>query len=274
MRVDDEGNYYYDTRMENAVPSGQNGQPKPMKTTPGGEFIYDTRSQPPKFNGKNTSETPLNMNAKGEFFYPVETSPRSGMFSFRLGAFSPPALENPDNGVTFEKMYGANLLPVAFLDYEWRLTDKLGSLGIKLTSGIMSTNAKGHFKDKTRVDEEVDERFTFLMMPNQLTAVYRFRYSETQLLTPYIEGGAGYFTFLELRDDNKPPRYGGSAVAVGAGGLNFLLDWIDPASIRELDSEWGVNHVWLTLEFRVFQGLNKTFDFTSNVANAGFLMEF
>jgi hypothetical protein len=112
------------------------------------------------------------------------------------------------------------------------------------------------------------------MFPNQLTLIYRFQYADSQIVVPYIEGGAGYFTFAELRDDNKNSVFGGAAVTVAAGGLNIQMDWIDRKASQTLDADYGVNHVWLTTEVRAIVGLNESIDFSATLFNAGLLFDF
>jgi hypothetical protein len=274
IRTTEEGEFFYSTKLKKPVPANLDDSVKVKSTTESGEFLYDTKASPPKFSGRHGTEPPALITNQGEFYYPIEASPRSGTFSFRVGALGAPQLVNPDNGATFSDLYGSGSIPVLFVDYEWRLTERFGNLGLKLTSGILSVHANGRFKDPNRSTEVPPESFNFIAMPNQLTAIYRLRYAENQFFTPYVEGGAGYFTFLELRDDSKPPKYGGSPVSVVAGGLNILLDWIDREAIKRLDADWGINHVWLSLEYRNFIGLNPNYDFSSQVLNAGFTLEF
>jgi hypothetical protein len=274
LYVTEDGEYRYDTTPTKAKPSGRPGPGNPLATSERGDYFFETTQEPPKFSGRAGTEPPLTITSKGEFIYPVENSPLEGMFSFRFGLLTPPDLKNADNGVSFTKQYGSSDLPILFGDYEWKLTQKLGRLGIKLGSGLAVARGNGRFKNAARAAEIPDEKFTFLMFPNQLTAIYRFQYSEKQLFVPFIEGGGGYFGILEMRDDNKPPNIGGSGVAVAAGGVNFLLDAIDPHAVRQLDTEWGINHVWLTLEYRQIVGMRSDMDFTSGIFNAGFAMEF
>jgi hypothetical protein len=187
-------------------------------------------------------------------------------------------LQNADHPLTtFQTVYTHDQLPVLFLDYEYPLTSKIGRLGLKFGSGIFVASGQGQFAEKNasrRPDDIPVERYTFLMFPNTLTAQYRFQYKDTQPIVPYIEGGGGYFTFAEFRDDNAGPKLGGALTTVAAGGINFLMDWLDPDAIRNLDLDYGINHVFLTIEAREIIGLNKNYDFTSSAFNAGFLMQF
>ncbi len=274
---EDTGTYYYDTNVE-AVPfSGRTDIVSPTKTTKTGEYVYDkTPLQTPYVGGKDR-EAPIEMKGTGEYYYSVESSPERGSASFRFGLLAPPTLRNAETGTTFESIYTSNQSLVFLADYESKITGKIGRVGIKFGSGVYTAQGVGKFRNTAttrRSDDIPEERYTFLLFPNSVTGVYRFQYSEKQVFVPFIEGGLGYYGFMELRDDNITPKIGGAAVTIAAGGANFNLDWLDRRSIRSLDNEYGVNHVWLTTEFRVLVGLNKTYDFTSNVFNAGILLEF
>ncbi|RYZ76412.1 MAG: hypothetical protein EOP05_05110 [Proteobacteria bacterium] len=263
IKVNDEtGDYYYGTDDTSAAKQ------------------YEVSDKPATFSGREGVEKPATTKANGEFNYVTEASPRNAAFSFRVGMFQPPEIINGStepSATDFATIYTKDQLPVIFGDYEKILTTKVGRLGLKFGSGIFLAQGKGVFKTVDpgrRQDDMPEEQYTFFMLPNQLTAVYRFQYSDTQPIVPFVEGGGGFFTFMEIRDDDSSPRFGGAGVLAGAGGLNFLMDWIDPKAIRRLDNEYGINHVWLTTEFRYVKGLNKKYDFTSAVANVGVMMEF
>ncbi len=219
---------------------------------------------------------PLRMNASGEYFYGFKSSERNALASVRLGFFGPPDIINKKNNIKFEQIYGDQQVPALFGDYQWSLTKNFGDIGIKAGTGLFVSQGEGEFiaQSVERTGRTPDESFIFLMLPNTVTAIYRFQYHETQPIVPYIEGGAGYFTFAEIRDDGASPKIGGSGVGVAAAGVNILLDWLDPHSVRQLDNEWGINHVWLLAEYRLISGLNKQYDFSSSVINAGVMMEF
>lgn len=273
-KVDDDGNFYYDTTPTAPVVRRREGIEIPKSATEDGLFIYDTKEEIPKFSGQPGIEAPTEMRANGEYHYKLEQTVSKASASFRMGAMTPPAITNPDNKLNFAKVYGDSPLPVLLLDYEFRLTSKIGRLGLKAGSGLAVTQGQGHFRNPSRAAEVPDERYTFVLFPNTLTAVYKFQYAERQLIVPYIEGGAGYFTFAEIRDDGARPKIGGALTGVAAGGLSILLDRLDPHAIRALDAEYGINHIWLTIEARQIVGLNSVLDFTSTAGNAGFIMEF
>lgn len=218
---------------------------------------------------------PSRIAASGEYFYTVSRVKPKRSASLRSSFTSPPKITNPKNGATYEDLYGKDPVPGVIIDYEWFLANgKLGRIGIKFGSGIWTATGVGRFADTTRLTESVEERFTFVTFPNTLTLIYLFQMSSTQWIVPFVEGGGGYYTFAELRDDNKPPKIGGTPTMVGAGGLRLFLDNVDPRAIRSLENEYGIRHAWLLLEGRATVSVNKTFDFTAFGINAGVAFDF
>lgn len=280
VKIDeDEGSYYYDTNIPD--PTQQQGaNDAPKKTNKAGEFFYEKGDGDVNYQLKNPTEKPVRMTAEGGFRYKTESTPQNRSANLKIGMFSPTELKNPETGSSFEKIYKQSTLPVVLIDFDWRLVSSIGRLSVKATSGIYSGSGTGEFRDDTdtaskrRLDDIPNEKFTFLLFPNQLTAVYKFQYADEQILVPYVEGGLGYFTFAEIRDDGSSNKYGGSLVTVAAAGGNLLLDWMDRQSIRNLDNEYGINHVWLTAEYRYLVGLNKVYDFTSGMISAGLMVDF
>lgn len=274
-KIDEDGVYFYDTAPETPTQTARPGIPKADRFADDGSFQYKDTKETPVFSGRPGLERPIQMLASGEFRYHVEATKASKSASFRFGVTTPPTLKNKDNGLSFADIYGSSPLPVLFIDYEfYRLFNSAGRLGIKFGSGLVAANGPGHFRSLSRATELPDERYTFVLLPNTLTASYKFQFSDKQVLVPFIEGGAGYYTFAEIRDDGAKTRMGGALVALGGGGVNFLLDWIDPQAIRQLDAEYGISHLWITGEVRATVGLNSDLNFSNNSVNAGFLMEF
>jgi hypothetical protein len=276
-KIDEDGNYYYDT-TPSKKPQAQAhrpGMPAPKHTEEDGTFIYDTKTPKHVFSGRPGEEKPVEMLASGEYRYKVPATKATRSASFRFGVVTAPAIRNHDNGLTFKDIYGSAPFPVLLVDYEfYRMFQNAGRLGLKFGSGLMAANGPGHFRKIDRIAEKPDESFLFVNFPNTLTANYRFQFAEKQVVVPFIEGGAGYYTFAEVRDDGARPKLGGALVGLGGGGLYFLMDWLDPQAIRQLDSEYGISHLWLTTEVRATIGLNTDLDFTNQSVNAGFMMEF
>ena len=253
--INDEGDYVYETLSEGAV--REYGEPEPIK-----------------FSNMPGREAPQSISKDGEFRYPVSVSDYTASGSIRFGIMSPPSLKNASNGLTFKDIYGDGMVPALLFDYEYPFTRAIGRLGLKAESGFIASSARGRFKNSARLGELPEERFTFLMIPLQTTVIYRIQFADTQWIVPFVEGGGVYYGIAEMRDDGKAPRLGGAPAAVAAGGVSILLDWIDPHSIRQLDADYGINHVWLTLQYRQIVGVKKDLDVSTQMATAGFTFDF
>ncbi len=267
------------------TPTKSNGYlEKPKAINDDGDFVYETlpegsvreygEPEPIKFSNAPGREAPQSISKDGEFRYPVAVSDYTASGSIRFGMMNPPSLKNASNGLTFKDIYGDGLVPALLFDYEYPFTRALGRLGLKAESGFIASSARGRFKSSARLGELPEERFTFLMIPLQATVIYRIQFADTQWIVPFVEGGGVYYGIAEIRDDGKAPRLGGAPAAVAAGGVRLLLDWIDPHSIRQLDADYGINHVWLTLQYRQIVGVKKDLDVSTQMATAGFTFDF
>jgi hypothetical protein len=235
----------------------------------------DKREVPHPFAEKGLTR----ITKEGDYLYKVDESNQRRASAFKIGIFNPTNLENPDQagqvGATFEENYDQTNNPAIMFDYEWQLWRmKIGKLGVKAGTGLYVAQGNGHFVSTTNQGLVPREIFTFWAMPNSIGAVYRMQFTDKQLLVPYGEGGGIVFAFGEFRDDDKPPKWGGALAAYFAGGLAFNLSYFDALSRAQLDREYGINRVYLTAEFRQIIAITQTYDFTSDLVNAGFLMEF
>lgn len=251
------------------------------KSAPEGEKIFDWSKY------QNATEVPHPFAKKGliritkdkEYMYKVDESDQKRAMSFHLGVFNPENLENPDQagqpGATFDENYDQTDAPAIMLVYEWQLLHlPIGKIGVRAGSGVYIAQGNGHFVSGVNQGREPREIFTFWMMPNHLGAVYRMQFWDKQLFVPYAEGGGIAFAFGEVRDDDKPPKWGGAFAGYFAGGLAFNLTYFDAISRIQLDREYGINRVYLTAEYRTIVAITQTYDFSSDLINGGFLMEF
>lgn len=281
------------TANETAAPSIQKkpkrrnarlGTPRPKAVTEDGEYIYATsgetdevhRGKPDKvkFSGQEGRTPPQTITAEGEYLYPIEHSEFTGAAGVRIGVMAPPNISNPDNRLSFKDIYGSDPVPAIMFEYEYPLTRAIGRVGIKFETGFIVRQGQGHFKSAARVTETADERFTFVMIPLQASVMYRFQFADAQWIVPFVEGGANYSGIVELRDDNKSPRVGGSPALIAGGGVSLLLDWIDQRAISQLDADYGINHVWATAQYRQIQGLKKDLDISSNLISVGVTFDY
>lgn len=206
---------------------------------------------------------------EGVYYYKRKASPQRSAFSFRAGPFHVANAVNA-NGIAFDEIYAAGG-PIIFFDYEFQLIQSIGKLGLKLGTGIFTTTGNGRFTDD---GSEATEQYRFVLLPNNISAIYRAQFWEKQFLVPFAEAGAGYYTFLEVRDDRKRTTRGGVPVGQVAFGGSLLLDFLDSAAMVEMDEDHGVNHLYLTAEYRLITSFKEDFDVSNNMFSAGFLFEF
>ncbi len=261
-KIDDDGNYIYDKNSKSDEVDVSK-VPPPVKTG----------QEPPPLN----LTPPIMIKQNGEYFYGYEKSPHEHSGSIKVGLFPSPNLTNPQSRYKFKDLYLDGMIPTLFFDYEKEFHRSYGDLGVRIGTGVFYAQGQGRFvnKDPERDPTYVpDVNFTMIMFPTTLTGLYHFRYSETQVFTPYIGAGGGFFVFTEFRDDNLAPKFGGAGVGVALAGLNIMVDGIEAAASRELEDAYGISHVAFNIEFTQFVGLNSNYDFTSSVVNFGFNLEF
>jgi hypothetical protein len=202
-------------------------------------------------------------------YYKVPPPPpiKSSIF-VRMGSMGPFDIK-ADNGKTYKQVYGNKSSLLVGFDYERQLGSFLGKWSWKLGSGITTGEGQGSFANpsNTAVPEE---KFLLFIFPNTASLNYKLRFSDTQLFIPYAEFGAGYFTFLEYRNDGNKKTFGGAPIASVAGGLLFSLSALNKVHAAEMYEDYGVKHLWLDLQFRRILGLSTRKDFSSNMLSAGF----
>ncbi|MCB0362632.1 MAG: hypothetical protein KDD35_07915 [Bdellovibrionales bacterium] len=217
----------------------------------------------------------IRIKSDGTYIYATEMSDQDRASSLRFGMYEPQQLSNPDTEVEFTYLYPDSSMPILLYDYEWQLwRGPFGKLGWKVGTGIYTANGNGSFKSAENASITPRENFTFIALPNSIGLIYRLQFWDSQPLVPFVEGGLDAITFAEIRDDNKGPKFGLATAAHGSGGVAFNIGLLDKSSVITLDREFGINSVWITLEYRLLLAINKKFDFSENFLNGGVMVEF
>lgn len=224
--------------------------PKPEEITDDGEYLYGSDS------------------GTGEIRYKIaDPPPIEGAMFLRFGTIGPFDIIG-DNGKTFRDVYSDKPSLVVTLDYEKQIGSLLGKWSYKISTGFTTEQGQGTFA--TIPNGVPSEKFLFLVMPNTIMANYKLRFSDTQMFIPYVEGGAGYFTFLERRDDGDRNAFGGAAVLSVTGGMLISLTSFSDYTKSLFYDDYGVKQLWLDLQFRRNVGLDDKKDFSSNMITGGF----
>lgn len=261
-----------------AVPEGdrQIFEESQKSSSSSGEPIFDWSKH------KSEKEVPHPFAEKGlirvtkdrDYLYKTTESDQTRAIDFKVGMYEPKLLKNPETSASFEDSYNQSQNPLFMANYEWQFwPSAVGKWGLRAGGGLFFAQGHGHFAAGVNEDKVPREVFTFIMVPINLGVAYRMHIWHRQLIIPYAEGGGTIFGFTETRDDDKPPKFGGSLGAYYAGGVAFNLSYFDAISRIQLDREYGINSVYLTVEYRGIVSIMRNFDFTANFLTAGFLME-
>lgn len=265
-----------DPHSENAPPP-ENQRPSASQ----GEKIFDWS----KHSGETQVQHPfaekglIRITKDRTYIYKVDETPTKRAMSLQVGLMNPTNLRNPDTvgdrGATFKENYNDTSNPTVLLTREWDLwRSPIGKLNIRGGSGVFVAQGHGHFVSDVNKTKIPKEQFTFVAFPNSAGLVYRMQFPGRQLFVPFAEGGGTAFAFTEFRDDKKGPKFGGSLAAYGAGGIAMNLTYFDYMSRIQINREYGISGVYLTVEYRKIVALTQRYDFTSDYYNAGFLMEY
>ncbi|MBX9768973.1 MAG: hypothetical protein K2X47_16990 [Bdellovibrionales bacterium] len=219
----------------------------------------------------------LKISKSGEFSYSYPESDQKHSLGIRVGLFSPPSLINPQTGQSFQTIYGQSSRPMILLEYEWQLLQlPIGKMGLAIGSGIYTATGNGFYKNpnlQPPAFPRAEEVYSFYLFPNSLSAIYRLQFFDRQIIVPYASAGVDYFGILETRDDGGSTRFGGGSGIHFGGGASIQLDFLSRESMFELDQEFGINHIYLTIDYKYIQGFS-SFDVTQNLLSGGILAEF
>ena len=244
--------------------------------------LEDPYTQGPSTSSSNSVEKPTSIDKdNGDYYYqPLEAKdaiqyevterpPIKGAVFLRFGTIGPYQIKSDTGNTNYKDVYTSSPSILAYVEYEKQLGHFLGKWAIKLGTGVSSETAPGHFETPPTSGREPKEKFSFVVMPNTAMLNYKLRFSDKQIITPYFEGGGGYFTFVEYRNDGNHTAYGGAPIAAVAGGLLISITNFDKHASSVMYEEYGITHLWFDMQVRRNQGAGSK-DFSSNMMTAGF----
>jgi hypothetical protein len=300
--VEDETNTEDDANRDDAAPNGQAISPGIILQDTGDEDIEILDARPttpmpqiqrkketidPRFRQErryiehpNASKGLIKIDKEKVYHYKVKGSEQNGAASMRIGTYTPTKLtSNRDSSVQFEDIYEDNNYPIILFDQEKQIYQGgLGKLGWKYGLGLYVAQGSGYFVNGNPDPDAVPlEKFTFLVFPLNVGAVYRMQFTSNQWIIPYVEGGLDGMAFAEFRDDDQNPGIGAALglapAAHGSGGVSIPLGR-SSRSFLDLDREYGINSLQFTIEYRAYIALSDKYDFSGNVVSAGLTAEY
>ena len=176
------------------------------------------------------------------------------------------------NEFFFDDLYSETSSFILGYDYEWFYTVDNGKLGVQ--AGFSALFANGHGRLKATPNAPSVESFTFVTLPLTLGGVYRLEWKDKQLIAPYVYGGGTYVVLLEKREDKSVPNAIGGLGFYATGGLLLNIGALDRDTGFQLESEYGISNMWVSLEFKVIEVSNSAFGFSNKYLNAGLSFDF
>jgi hypothetical protein len=186
---------------------------------------------------------------------------------------TPPSIVSADGKITYKDMYGTGDLVGATFDYEWRPFRKFGTLGLQIGTGVFVAQGNGYFSNANHVGRPQD-KYTLLIFPVNLFAIYHFDYNRKQWLVPYVKGGATLYGLAEVRSDYENTNLAHSEAVGGGGGIMVSVGRLSPSSRFELAREYNISDLWVTLEGRAMESVNKSIDFSNQVVELGIVVDY
>jgi hypothetical protein len=251
-------------------------QPTPQIKKKPKEFDTTYRNDSRYIEHPNTNRGLYLIDKNKVYYYRVKTGTATREASVRLGPYQPVNLVNPSNtAISFGSVYTVSNIPMILYDFEKDISKKLGRLGYKFGTGLYVAQGHGQFTSGNAQVAEPrgpPEQFTFFLFPFNAGAIYHFDYLEHQWVIPYGEGGVDLFCFGEARSDsaNKFGAAFGAAPATHFSlGATIPLGH-DSRSFLDLDREYGVKSIGISIEFRDYLSLSSKWNFSGQVYSAGF----
>lgn len=225
----------------------------------------------------NAAKGLITINKDGSYQYGVRVRDGKQAASFRMSMMTPPSITSADGKITYKDMYGTSPLVGAAFDYEWRPFRSFGTFGIQIGTGVFAAQGKGFFSNTPPHDNTTNppqDKYTLLVLPLNLFAVYRFDYNRKQWLVPYVKGGGTVYGLAEIRSDYEDNNFNHSEAVGGGGGVMVSIGRLSPSSRFELAREYNISDMWVTVEGRAMQSLNQKIDFSNQVVELGVVVDY
>lgn len=198
------------------------------------------------------------------FIWPVMSEAGTPHWSFSLkgGYFMP----NVDG---WKDHYGSEGAATGGIELGWKITRQLelsGDIGYFGDSGKAVTAVSGVQSIDTIYHNQV---------PINISLLFRLVFSNNQIVVPYVGGGYTHiFYWQKLNNNTVSGDQNGYHIR---GGLQFLLDPIEPEAAEDMATIWGVDNTYFFIEghySKVDDFGSADYDIGGLSILGGFLLEF
>ena len=213
------------------------------------------------------------INKNEEYLYRYNKSDFHGFFHLKIGSYNFEKLPSKTPGNQFVDFYDSNSATTFLLEYDWPVFKQVESLSLNLSGGFSYNRGRGQFVD-TNIKTKAREKYTLWFLPLGVGLTYKLHFVSNQIFLPYVTGGLNYNLLLEHRKSFEAFKYLGIFGSYFGGGLSINLGWFERLSALQLDQEFGINNVYLTLEARQVVSFEKDYDIAGLVFLGGLSFEY
>jgi len=190
-------------------------------------------------------------------------SPRNFALEFRAGPYAP-QVDNEFSGTEsapHEQFFGNSTRLMFQVELDYQFFQSFGSLAVSAAGGYFTEQARSFVAPQSpgdALEERSGDQTALTIFPLSVGLVYRFDVTARRWnlpIVPYGKLGLDYFIWSVTDGSDKisnpadgPRGTGATRGWYAAAGAAFLLDFLDPGSAQELDSEIGVNHTYAFVE--------------------------
>jgi hypothetical protein len=260
---------------EDSLPQVTAEIPSPQSPPPSDAYIAEDGKLVRKIPHPLAEKGLRRISKEGIYYYEINTKlENEGLATLvRFGTFASPQIANDEvAGVTYESIYGSDPAPLITADSSHFLfSNRLGQMSWSYGGGFSIKTGTGRFANN--VSQPSFEVYTFFVFPLSVSLMYRLNYFQNQFLVPYVEAGADYMAFAELRDDGTSPKLGGAPATHLSAGLLFSVAQ-SAAKILQMHREYGIHRFWLALEAKTYLPLSEKYRFSSNSLFLGLAVDY
>lgn len=208
-------------------------------------------------------------------------SPRWGTVDVGVQAYHPSIdSEFPTRPGPYDVMFGASRGWMFQLGISRALFTKVGSLELGLRTGYFQDTGKGIVAGSNPPARSAQDT-TFKVVPTSLALTYRFDWLADRWnvpLAPYGRATLERYNWWVTGGSGAWRKEGATNGWSVAGGVGFLLDFLDPGLARELDQDSGVNHTFVYAEIQKSRiddfGSSKSWDLSDDKLSLAFGLSF
>ncbi len=216
------------------------------------------------------------INRENEYHYTYKKSPLNGFIHIKGGSLDLRNFPSKNSQTKFNDLYNSNSITTVYFEYEWQPFKKHRSLSLNTGLGISYAQGQGRFigVENININLKAQEEYTFILFPMSVGLIYKFKFISDQLFLPFAAGAFDYNLATEFRSGLKAFKYAGILGAHWGGGVLLNLGWFEKDSALELDKEFGVNNIYISLEGRQVISFYDDTDINGFIFLAGLSFEY